>query len=285
VRVRFVNAIVNRSLVIDAPIINAPGAYIRADGSGWDINKQLYEQTRRLFLGGTTDIDESSGKRIALTLTMHKSVLNNDRLIKNIIDYINEGDHKAINLKILRPTEKPGESEFDYSETINTLKLLKAIGNYSKAKSVPVHLMCDNTLGFIALMHGIDCFSQPLNFRQLEKEGGGDFSKSMKINPTVQYGKIYNPDVRKPIYHKDYIAQIRHNGGNIPCPAGKYCATLSPNQIIGMKRNAFWEHAKFHLMEMRNYEMNELINAINDKNVRALRSRFKYYFNQFILPN
>ena len=48
-----------------------------------------------------------------------------------------------------------GEPEFDYSETINALKLLKAIGNYSKAKSVPVHLMCDNTLGFIALMHGI----------------------------------------------------------------------------------------------------------------------------------
>ena len=29
----------------------------------------------------------------------------------------------------------------------------------------------------------------------------------------------------------------------------------------------------------------ELEKAINDKNVRALRSRFKYYFNQFILPD
>ena len=52
-----------------------------------------------------------------------------------------------------------------------------------------------------------------------------------------------------------------------------------------MKRNEFWDHAKLHLMEMRNYEIDELLTAINDKNVRALRSRFRYYFNQFLLPD
>ena len=275
-----------QSLIADAPIISAPAAYIRADGSGWGTTKQLYEQTRRLFLGGTTDIDESSGKRIALTLTMHKGVLMNDRLVREIIEYITEQDHMAINLKILRPSEKPGEQELDYSETMNALSILKTLGNYSKAKNVPVHLMCDNTLGFIALMHGIDSYSQPMNLHQMEMEGGGDMSKSKLVNPTIDYGRIYSPDVRKPIYHKDYVAQIKfNNGGIIPCPAGKYCNTLLPKQVLSMKRNEFWDHAKLHLMEMRNYEIDELLTAINDKNVRALRSRFRYYFNQFLLPD
>ena len=61
----------------------------------------MYDQTRRMFLGGFTNIDESLGKRIALYLNIHKSVLSDSKLISEIISFIKNGEHQAIVLKIL----------------------------------------------------------------------------------------------------------------------------------------------------------------------------------------
>ncbi|TAL51538.1 MAG: hypothetical protein EPN86_06470 [Nanoarchaeota archaeon] len=282
-RIQLIVAMTNQSLRYEVDIINPFAPLIRNDGTSWHVLRTYYEQTRRLYLGDIMNVDETGGKRIALNLPIHKSVLSNNSLVREIVDYIKNNDHAAITLKVLVSDGSNDVTALNYDEALNLLGLLKVIGTYSKLKGAPSHLMCDNTLGLIAILHGFDSFSQPMNLKQLETDGGADRNAMLKQNPTYDFGRIYSHDIRKTMLHRNYIGQVQHEN-QLPCPARHYCGTLNPRQVAGLTRNPFWEHARLHLMEIRNYELDEVLTAIANKEVRAFRSRFNYFFNQFLLP-
>lgn len=283
VRPRLATSIPNVSLAKDADIILPFSPLIRNDASSLDAVKRLYDQTRRTFLGGITDIDEENGKRIALYLNVYKGVLGNDRKVNDIIDFIANGEHQALVLKLVL-NDDSGIRNLDYDEAFNLMKLMKTIGQYSKIRRVPSHMLCANTLGTLSLLHGFDSYSQPLSWHEVEKEFGGNIEKLRERNPTVDFGRIYSHDVRDFIQHKNYAAIIRRNGKVPACPAGAYCGTFTEKDVLAMQKNAFWDHAKRHLMEIKNYEIDEIIQAINNKEIRGFRSRFKNFFHQFLLP-
>ena len=283
IKIKLVSAVVNQNLLNDTEIIIPFSPLISNSESSLFAVKKLYELTKRIYLGGTTDVDETQGKRIALYLNVSKNVFGNDRRINEIIDYINSGEHQAIVLKVLI-TDNTSIKDFDYDEAFNLIKLIKTVGFYSKTKKIPTHLLCANSLGIISLINGFDSFSQPLDNHEVEKDGGGDMNIMKLKNPTVDYGRIYNHSIRDFIQHKNHISMIKRNNNILDCPAEKYCNNFDGKDISNMKRNEFWDHAKKHLIEIRNYEIDEVIQAIQNKEVRGFRSRFKYFFNQFILP-
>ena len=285
VRVKLTSAIVNNNLENDVDIIIPFSLIILNDSVSFNATKSFYEQAKRLFLGNITDVDEALGKRIALPLFVHETVLNNNKLIKEIIDYINTQEHSSIILKIYFSQGREIR-DLDFSQVINLVSLLKTIGNYSKFNNCPVHLLSDLSLGLISLIYGFDSLTEPFNNKQIETKGGGDMSKLKLRNPTIDYGKIYSMDLRRKIDHKNYIAHIKWNKNIIPCPANIYCNKhVTGQEVLSMKRNSFWEYARLHSLESQNYQIDEILKSIDEKTVRAFKSRFNNFFNQAILPD
>ncbi|MFH1801511.1 MAG: hypothetical protein ABH804_01620 [archaeon] len=285
VRVKLTTAVINAQLEKDVDIVIPFSPLILNDSVSFLATQRFYEQAQRLFLGTITDIDEELGKRIALPLFLHESILFNTKLINQIINYINTNEHASIVLKIYFSGNK-NVKDLDFDQVINLSNLLKAIGIYSKFNSCPVHLLCDLSLGLISLMYGFDSYSQPFNDKQIETEGAPDITKLKLRNPTIDYGKIYSMDLRKKIYHKNYVAHIKYNKNILPCPANKYCNKhISGLDVLNMKRHTFWEHARLHNLESKNYEIDEILDSIREKTIRVFKSRFNNFFNQAILPN
>jgi len=285
IRTKLIEAIVNKNLKNDCDII-IPFAPLIKNNSSFFICKQIYDQTRRMFLGGLTDIDESLGKRIALYLNIHKSALSDSYLIKNIIDFIKNNEHQALVLKILI-SDNSSIKNLSYFEVMNLRSLLRTIGLYSQLNRIPTHLLCSNSLGLIGISHGIDSFSQPLNRHERELEMG--FSKEQqekmkKKDPYYPYGSIYCNEIRDFIKYSNYCGVVKANGFQLPSPARAYSDTIQPTKILDMNKWEFYEHARMTLLENRNYEIDEILKAINQKEIRGYKSRFKNFFNNILLP-
>ncbi len=283
-RVKLTNAIINLQLEGDVDIVIPFAPIILNDSVSLIATKQFYEQAQKLYLGNVIDIDETLGKRIALPLFIHESVLSNDKKIEEIIKLISNEEHSAIALKIYFSNQDTVK-DLDFDRILNLSKLFKAIGFYSKLKKIPIYLLGDSSLGLIALLYGFDSYSEPFSSRQIEIEGNVDINKLKIRNPTVDYGGIYDIIMRKKVLHKNYIPNIKFNNLVLPCPASKYCNTyIKGSDVVQMKRNAFWEHARMHLLESANYQIDEVLKSIEEKTIRPFKSRFNNFFNQAILP-
>ena len=284
-RVKITNAIINSQLEGDVDIVIPFAPIILNDSISFIATKRFYEQAIKLYLGNVIDIDETLGKRIALPLFIHESVLSNDKKTEDIIKFISENEHSAIVLKIYFSNQDTVK-DLGFDQVLNLSKLLKTIGFYSKLKQIPVYLLCDLSIGLISLLHGFDSYSEPFNSRQIETEGNVDINKLKARNPTVDYGSIYDIMMRKRVLHKNYVSNVRFNKLSLPCPVSKYCNVhVSGMDVLQMKRNAFWEHAKMHLLESSNYQIDEVLKSIQEKTIRPFKSRFNNFFNQAILPD
>ena len=285
IRTKLIEAIVNHNLKNDADII-IPFAPLIKDQTSFFLSTVMYDQTKRMFLGGLTNVEEVLGKRLALYLCIHKSALGNNKLILEITRYVTENPHQAIVMKILLTDDK-SIKELSYVQTNNLLKLIKCIGLYSKLNRVPSHLLCTNTLGLIGIANGIDSFSQPMTEKEREIEVA--FGKEARQilsenNPKYIYGKIYCYEARQFIPYSNYVDFVEANEFELPSPAREYSGTIEPNRIKDMAKLEFYEHARMTLLESRNYEIDELMKAISNKEIRGYKSRFKSYFNNVLLP-
>jgi len=285
IRTKLIESIVNKNLENDCDII-IPFSPLIKNSSSFFACKQFYDQTRRMFLGGLTNIDESLGKRIALYLNINKSILSDSNLIKNIIDFIKNNEHQAIVTKIMIEDNNSIKS-LSYFEAKNLLNLLKAMGLYSQLHRIPTHLLCSNSLGLMGISHGVDSFSQPLNRYEREIEVGFTKEQQEKMkqkDPYYNYGTIYCHELKDFIKYSNYCGVVESNGFQLPSPARKYSGTIQPKKISSMSNWEFYEHAKMTLLENRNYEIDELLQAINQKQIRSYKSRFKTFFNNILLP-
>lgn len=285
VRTKLIESIVNKNLQNDCDIV-IPFSPLIKDSSSFFVCKEIYDQTRRMFLGGLTNIEESLGKRIALYINIHKSALLDQHLIKDIIDFIKNNEHQAIVLKILIP-DNSSIKGLSYFEAINLLSLLRGIGLYSQLYRTPTHLLCSNSMGLIGISHGLDSFSQPLNRheRELETRFTKEQQEKMKLkDPHYNYGSIYCYELRDFIKYSNYCAVVESNGFQLPSPAREYSGTVQPRKISDMSKWEFYEHARMTLLENRNYEIDELLQAIHQKQIKGYKSRFKNFFNNILLP-
>ena len=288
IRTKLIEAVVNQNLKNDADVVITFSPLIK-NASSFFVCRQMYDQTRRMFLGGFTNIDESLGKRIALYLNIHKSVLSDSKLISEIISFIKNGEHQAIVLKILITDTGSNSSikSLSYFEALNLQGLLKTIGLYSQIHRVPTHLLCTGSLGLLGIAQGIDSFSSPLtpSEREVDVRFSKDMQESMRQkNPQYKYGGIYCHEVRDSIKYPNYLGVIESNGFQLPSPAREYSGTVDPHSIKNMTTHQFYEHAKMTLLESRNYEIGELHQAIGQKEMKGYKSRFKNFFNGVLLP-
>jgi hypothetical protein len=235
------------------------------------IAEAIYEMARKLYLGNTVDIERENGRILALDLTLHKSLLEEKKKIEEIVRTIGRIKPRGLKIKI---TDMPDLRNESRQFQINWVLLMKSIGAMSFLEGFPIFYPSANVDGLIAQMCGIDCFIQTFNRNDIDREiklPAETIKKLREANPQITSGRISQYNTKEFIIREDF-ENIVKTGWPYPMTD---IAAYDYQTIKNMTQPRFRLFAKELLVAQRNFEINEIKNAIeNEEGIRLLKGKF-----------
>lgn len=246
-----------------------------------DITEGIYKTARKLYLGDTLDIEKENGRILALDLTLHKSMLKSRKKIEELLRSIDRIKPRGIKIKIAELMDLRDEKR----EVLNNWKLLmQGLGKLSFFNDFLVIYHASNVDGLVAQLYGIDCFIQTFNRGSNTDKQIKLSSETMKAawlaNPHLNYGKIplYSS---KEFVTRDEFLEIIKNGWPYPM---NDIVPKDYETIKNMTATSFRSFSKEILVSLRNFEVNEIKNAIEKGDgVRLLKGKFAHWIKDLDL--
>lgn len=281
---KFITNTINFQSKFGVEFICAPTPLI-LDTEHLELVEECYDKAKALYHGEALEL-EDSGKIVALYLNIHKGFLSQRVNVSDLLTTIRRLNPKAIVIKIARL----GDIREEDTETIQNWKFLMANVGMLTSDEIPIPTvyLSAGVDGLIAqAFSGIDIFTQSFNKSDnIEKEfitSAAGIKKMWDDNPKLTSGKIAIYDSKEFEPRISFEKLLDSNGGS-PYPMPEL-EDLDPATVRAVSPKTFREFAKLILMMLRDFEIQETINAIKNGEVRALKSKFrKWVGTHSILP-
>ncbi len=158
---------------------------------------------------------------------------------------------------------------------------MKNLGIISYELEIPIFYLSTSTEGLVSQAYGVDCFTQMFNkMDNMEKEIKGFDSQTSKnfwvLNPKFSSGKIVLYE-EKDFVDRPSFEKIMDKNRVLPYPIPQL-SNLDIERIKGMSPNTFRQFAKMVLIFVRNFEVNENAEAIENSDISTLKNRYKTWF-------
>lgn len=247
-----------------------------------DFVEACYDTSKKLYHSNILDAESERGKIIGLYLNIHKRFLRKKTNVTELFRMIGRSEPKAIIFKVCDMNDIRQESN---KLVENYCSLIKGIAFASDRYDIPTFQLSVSTEGLISNARGIDAFSQPFNKKDnIEKAFGAKKETMKKLwmdNPQLTSGSAYD-------YHsKDIMKRPDFEKGcfdkNVLRSPIEGISKMRLDGIQPMTAKRFRLYSKILLMESRNFEEHELIDAIEKKQTRMFRNKFNKWLNGLVL--
>ena len=153
---------------------------------------------------------------------------------------------------------------------------LRSMGVACKINKKVLFLLDTDSFGYVNIVNGVDGFVEPLNMQV-------ELMKRSPKTPPTKYGKYYLPDEMRYISYAEFLAKWEANGEKIPNHT-QFSRKIENIDFRKIDSTTWNRIRRLSLLDSRNYELQEIHEAINNGSIRGvidkiLRSGNKNYLD------
>lgn len=273
--ISLITAYVNRQHGYQVGILSGLSPLI-LDKEHLDFVEESYTQTKRLYHNDASINLENDGKIVGLYANFHTNFLTDSTNITEFVKMIERVEPKALIFKIFNLEDsrsmKRNQENYDL--------LIKSIANISRTLNIPTFYFGTHTAGYEANTLGVDVFSEPFNRRNsneiIFRINSNQLQRMYSEDPLFKAGKIYDLKTSELISRREFQSKYL-SGNRIDLPLSHIPATYTASAVRNMTDSHFRTFAKLLLVESRNYEQEQLHNAIQKSSLAPIKNKLSLW--------